>query len=243
VSLMVLLTFQSQDMRPYSSSTNVLFVLSFQRYLWWKLTYQMSQDCGKIISCFPQTDHRLCIRFCRDCWYTNSINDESSLPSEFRGIKDGTQEMLTRLVKPANLTKSTHYPKYLKSEVNSVLRKICRLKDKPEEFATYKSQRLEFVKRMYAHNDAIDTWKARRKKEKLDIERERKEAIVTKLTELGYKEEDFPSELDKNWRSMLCQPRPLTPRIWSQIEKGLFHAIKAEKARKSQQALESPDHV
>lgn len=51
------------------------------------------------------------------------------------------------------------------------------------------------------------------------------DSIEAKLLELGWEKEDFPSEWDSKWRTLVKQPRELTPHSKSTLRLVIMHWI------------------
>ncbi|KAH7886299.1 hypothetical protein F5I97DRAFT_2027864 [Phlebopus sp. FC_14] len=94
----------------------------------------------------------------------------------------------------------------------------------PQEREAFVKERQALVLEMEKHATRLEAWasnQARDRSEQLeDLRRERKQAIVEKLTELGWgpEIEQIPHRDDLSNHRLVKQPNRLTPRIWANIQ-------------------------
>ncbi|KAH7924491.1 hypothetical protein BV22DRAFT_1035091 [Leucogyrophana mollusca] len=114
-------------------------------------------------------------------------------------------------------------PSYYAKEVSLVQNHLATLTT-PADREAYIKERGEYVKELGKYASLLETWartQARDRSDQLDeARRDRKEAIIEKLTTLGwgYEIEQIPYRDDLSHHKLVKQPTRLTERIWKNIK-------------------------
>ncbi|EGO18980.1 hypothetical protein SERLADRAFT_480105, partial [Serpula lacrymans var. lacrymans S7.9] len=106
------------------------------------------------------------------------------------------------------------------------------------ELDRYKEQQSLLIKQITEHAELCEKWatsQARDRSEQLeDARRDRKRAIIDKLTELGWGEEiaQIPYRDDLSHHKLVKQPTRLTTRIWTNVRDELIKYMETMKANR-----------
>ncbi|KIJ66489.1 hypothetical protein HYDPIDRAFT_129407 [Hydnomerulius pinastri MD-312] len=128
-------------------------------------------------------------------------------------------------------------PSYYSKDLNEFQQKRASFTD-PEARDKFVKERQGLVFEMEMHGALLEAWAANQAKgrsEQLDdLRRERKEAIVEKLTELGWgpEIEQIPYRDDLSHHKLVKQPTRLTPRIWANIQSEMINYMQQMKAQR-----------
>ncbi|KAF9235124.1 hypothetical protein BU15DRAFT_65102 [Melanogaster broomeanus] len=115
-----------------------------------------------------------------------------------------------------------------------------------EERDKFVKDRQALVFDMEKHGALLDSWAANQAKDRSeqldDLRRERKEAIIEKLTELGWgpEIEQIPYRDDLSHQRLVKQPTRLTPRIWANIQTEMIsymEQMKSQRLERERKAL------
>ncbi|KAI0781575.1 hypothetical protein BC629DRAFT_566856 [Irpex lacteus] len=183
------------------------------------------QACGT--SRAGKVSFAMSLRLCTACWRDNH---KSAKPKA---------DILFSLLPSQEAGPSRRYATYyFAAEFQAVFERYQSLSGtKQDEFV---EERRVFVKAMEQHASAVAAWQSQVKQDQNEEDREaainREKSVLAKLIEMGYSEDQFPSRWMGSWRSLISQPRELTPRIWKQILPKLEACIKEEAQRKEKEA-------
>ncbi|OJA11870.1 hypothetical protein AZE42_03262 [Rhizopogon vesiculosus] len=145
------------------------------------------------------------------------------------------ESVISSLV-PSRYGKRGHLLFYDKDveEVQKKLRTLTEL----NELEAYREQRKSFVKEMDVTAKALEAWAASQAKDRSDqlddARRDRKAAIIEKLTELGWGDEiqQITYSDDLSHHRLVRQPTRLTGRIWNNIKNDMIEYMEDMKARR-----------
>ncbi|EIW87229.1 hypothetical protein CONPUDRAFT_79375 [Coniophora puteana RWD-64-598 SS2] len=127
-----------------------------------------------------------------------------------------------------------------KAERETIEKRLKELSgnDKKEEYNAFVAQRMAYLKDLGELAPKLEDWaivKANNRSEELDeARRDRKRAIIDKLTELGWGEEieSIPPTDDMSRLKAVKQPTRLTPRIWANIKDEMIAYMEDMKSKR-----------
>ncbi|KAF8595007.1 hypothetical protein BDV93DRAFT_528950 [Ceratobasidium sp. AG-I] len=190
-------------------------------------------DCGKSVR--RKVDTQLRIRMCPPCLEKNTVGSHRT-PWDVLGL-------VPRSI-PTNRSRSSYrHIKFLKSDVDATHAKYKELKaaGNQEAMAAWRDERLQYVQERKDHGDALTSYLESivggREEELQMLKTERRAEIERRLAELGWtddKDLEFPWHTDsrRSWTGLVDQPKPLTERIWENIEPKLISLLEANRERR-----------
>ncbi|KLO15292.1 hypothetical protein SCHPADRAFT_275443 [Schizopora paradoxa] len=185
------------------------------------------------------------VRMCKGCQKTHFIQTSelkkslpSSLPSDVSEVLD--------LLPDVTLYVGIFLEHFvLKPQADAVLQKMQALPPNSEEREAFVKERRDRADIVSKLNKQVYEWERTMSTEKRDAKlrvlRERELNIYTKLTALGYGDEDIDHTLDKkgwNWIGIFRKNRPLTEKEWEAIEPKLIETIRLRRDVLAPQFLE-----
>ncbi|KAG1742751.1 uncharacterized protein EDB91DRAFT_296179 [Suillus paluster] len=126
---------------------------------------------------------------------------------------------------------------FYRKDVEEVQKKLRTLTD-PDELQAYSEERRAFVKEMDTKAKALEAWAASQAKDRSDqledARRDRKAAIIGRLTEIGWGDEieHIPYTDDLSHHRLVKQPTRLTDRIWNNIKNDMIKYMEEMRARR-----------
>ncbi|KAG2122589.1 hypothetical protein DEU56DRAFT_831761 [Suillus clintonianus] len=126
---------------------------------------------------------------------------------------------------------------FYRKEVEEVQNILHVLTD-PVELEAYREERRAFVKEMETKAKELDAWAASQAKDRSDqledARRDRKTAIIERLTEIGWGDEieHIPYTDDLSHHKLVKQPTRLTDRIWNNIKNDMIKYMEDMRARR-----------
>ncbi|KAI0338123.1 hypothetical protein BDW22DRAFT_1363238 [Trametopsis cervina] len=184
-----------------------------------------------------KVDYAMSVRFCGPCWKENVSTGNVLMrnPSTPRSV---AMTLFSLLPTHIRIYAAPARSQFYISEFDAVAGHYKALSE--EERESFVKDREALVETMSEHATAVLKWEDKmredRQLEAVEISKNREQSIEAKLEALGYHRSQWPRS-DSQWKSLVHQPRELTPRIWKQILPKLEAAIKSEIARQSQQEL------
>ncbi|KAG8219345.1 hypothetical protein J3R82DRAFT_228 [Butyriboletus roseoflavus] len=136
-------------------------------------------------------------------------------------------------------------PSYYSKDLHEFQSKRASFTD-PEERDKFVKERQALVFQMEKHGALLEVWAANQAKDRSeqldDLRRERKEAIIEKLTELGwgFEIEQIPYRDDLSHHRLVKQPTRLTSRIWANIQVEMvrfMEQMKSQRLERERKAL------
>ncbi|KAG9313900.1 hypothetical protein JVU11DRAFT_4672 [Chiua virens] len=128
-------------------------------------------------------------------------------------------------------------PSYYAKDLNEFQLKRASFTE-PEERDKFVKERQALVVQMEKHGAQLEAWAANQAKDRSeqldDLRRERKEAIIEKLTHLGWGHEieQIPYRDDLSHHRLVKQPTRLTPRIWANIQGEMVNYMEQMKTQR-----------
>ncbi|KLO18521.1 hypothetical protein SCHPADRAFT_120477 [Schizopora paradoxa] len=124
-------------------------------------------------------------------------------------------------------------------QLKQVLDQVDELRSSPKRLEEYVEERKKLTEACYESTRMIESWlhdsSSQKERSNIILKEERRKAIMQKLEELGYVDEDLSSRYDykfnlpgkewKKWKQLLDQTRPLTERVWQNIKPQLEEII------------------
>ncbi|KAI9569475.1 hypothetical protein HD554DRAFT_2020544 [Boletus coccyginus] len=157
-------------------------------------------------------DWRIGRRICAKC-----AKEQSLVNTE---VSDSTE---SRSFAFTNFSQERGRPFYYSKDLHEFQLKRASFTDH-EERDRFVKERQALVIQMEKHGALLENWAANQAKDRSeqldDLRRERKTAIIKKLTELGWGSEieQIPYRDDLSHHRLVKQPTRLTPRIWANIQ-------------------------
>ncbi|KAJ7158756.1 hypothetical protein C8R46DRAFT_848827, partial [Mycena filopes] len=128
-----------------------------------------------------------------------------------------------------NMFYSLSFARKLKEEAANYHRQVGALQEKKPEYAEWYKGKSDEMKDIQTHAKLCATWLESRKNDRTDeldeARRLRLEAIVERLTALGWGEEISHYDDDLKHHKLVRQPKALTDRIWKNIEEPLIEFL------------------
>ncbi|KAG0703640.1 hypothetical protein DFH29DRAFT_915440 [Suillus ampliporus] len=126
---------------------------------------------------------------------------------------------------------------FYRKDVEEVQMKLRALTDS-DELQAYGEERRTFVKEMDTKAKALEAWAASQAKDRSDqledARRDRKAAIIERLTEIGWGDEieHIPYTDDLSHHKLVKQPTRLTDRIWNNIKSDMIKYMEEMRTRR-----------
>ncbi|KAH7332989.1 hypothetical protein B0J17DRAFT_619431 [Rhizoctonia solani] len=192
--------------------------------------------CGQAVRC--RMDEILLVRLCRQCRDARLV-PLSSLIFEIRCLVHHS----SKIVAPKRRW-GPDIDYALKKEAAEIEEKYLELKDSPDPLplVTWAIERKTVIGKRLREaiviQEFLDNIESEREQELRELKNARRRDIENRLTELGWDKKDmkftyhFPSR--KDWYYLVEQPRPLTERVWSNIQPKLIPILEANREARLQ---------